>query len=93
MQAFGSAGEMEFFGNRQKAAKMSQLHISPSLLITEASTASGPTCFKRAALRKVHIHDTHRFRRLLCTRNQPLQVSQYNLRQIAGLLVAHLFHS
>jgi hypothetical protein len=49
---------MEFFGNRQKAAKMSQLHISPSLLITEASTASGPTCFKRAALRKVHIHDT-----------------------------------
>jgi hypothetical protein len=38
---------MEFFGNRQKAAKMSQRHISPSLLITEAPTASGPTCFKR----------------------------------------------
>jgi hypothetical protein len=50
MQAFGSAGELEFFGNSQKAAKMSQLHISPSLLITEASTASGTTCFELSRL-------------------------------------------
>src|ERR1041384_7445335 len=52
--------EMECFGNLQKAAKMSHLHISPSLLSPEASTASGPTCFQRAALRQIHLHEGHR---------------------------------